>query len=166
MTTQQFSPVHENRIRPDIRAFLEYHILEELTLREACRRAGLPYHKNISQHKSSKAGKAYVAQLKRRRRVIAEFGVDEPCLARLLEIRDEALKAGSHIAATRAHELCLRVAANSDRKWAGGKKEVAQMTREEMLAEIQEIKLKARGEIIDTAEDPLVAELRESMGAD
>ena len=164
MTTQQSDQVHENRIRPDIRAFLEYHILEELMLREACRRAGLPYHKNISQHKSSKAGKAYVAQLKRRRKVIVEFGVDEPSLATLIEIRDEALKNGSHIAATRAHELCVRVASNSDKKRTGNHKAVDVMTREEMIAELQEIKLKADGKGIEVEESPLVTELRESMG--
>ena len=164
MTTQQFSPVHENRIRPDIRAFLEYHILEELTLWEACRRAGLPYHKNISQHKSSKAGKAYVAQLKRRRKVIVEFGVDEPSMATLMELRDTARKAGSFVAAVRAHELCVRIAENSDKKRTGNHKAVDVMSREEMLAEIQEIKLKADGKGIEAEESPLVTELRESMG--
>ncbi|MFC1491977.1 hypothetical protein ACFLQ0_05280, partial [Nitrospinota bacterium] len=107
MTIQQFDPVREGRIRADIRAMLEYHILEDLPLREACRRAGLPYHKNVSQHKFSKVGQAFVTQLKRRRRVIEEFGVDVPALVVLLEIRDVALKSGSHIAATRAHELCI-----------------------------------------------------------
>jgi predicted RNase H-like nuclease (RuvC/YqgF family) len=120
---------------------LEIHVLEALPLREACRRVGLPYHKNVSQHKSSKSGKAYVTQLKRRRKVIEEFGADIPSLARLIEIRDMALLAESYTAATRAHELCVREAskANSDRKRTGAEKEVAQMTREEMLAEIQEI---------------------------
>jgi hypothetical protein len=164
MSTQQSDLFCENRIRPDIRATLEYHILEELPLREACRRAGLPYHKNVSQHKTSKAGRAYVAQLKRRRRVIVEFGVDDPSLATLIEIRDEALKNGSHIAATRAHELCIRVAANSNRRWAGGRKDVDKMTREEIIAEIREIKLKADGKGFDVSEDLEVTELRESLG--
>ncbi len=66
MTTQLYNLVHENRIRPDIRAMLEYHILEDLPLKAACQAAGLPYHKNVSQHKFSKVGMAYVAQLKRR----------------------------------------------------------------------------------------------------
>ena len=164
MTTQQSDQVHENRIRSDIKLMLEYHILEALPLREACRRAGLPYHKNISQHKSSKAGKAYVAQLKRRRRVIAEFGVDEPCLATLMELRDTARKAGSFVAAVRAHELCVRVASNSDKKRTGSRKAVDVMSREEMIAELQEIKLKADGKGIEVEESPLVTELRESVG--
>jgi len=164
MTTQLHDQVHENRIRSDIKLMLEYHILEALPLREACRRAGLPYHKNISQHKSSKAGKAYVAQLKRRRRVIAEFGVDEPCLATLMELRDTARKAGSFVAAVRAEELCLKAAANSDKKRTGNRKAVDVMSREEMISELQELELRARGDIVDTTEDPLVAELRESMG--
>ena len=164
MTTQQSDLFCENRIRPDIRAFLEYHILEELTLREACRRADLPYHKNVSQHKFSKAGRAYVAQLNRRRRVIEEFGVDEPCLATLIEIRDEAFKSGSYVAAGRAHELCIRVAGNSDRKWTGDKKEVDKMTRVEMLAEFSALKLKADGKPLDVDEDVRNAAFRESLG--
>ncbi len=164
MTTQQLIPVHENRIRDDIRAMLECHILEDLPLKEACRRSGLKYTKNVSQAKTTKAGKAYVAQLKRRRKVIEEFDVDEISLARLIEIRDEAFKSGSYVAAGRAHELCLRVAANSDRKWTGGRKAVDVMTRAEMLAEIQEFNLRADGKIIDTAEDLEVAALRESLG--
>jgi hypothetical protein len=164
MTTQQSDQVHENRIRSDIRAFLEYHILEELSLKAACEAAGLPYHKNVSQHKSSKAGKAYVAQLKRRRKVIVEFGVDEPSMATLMELRDTARKAGSFVAAVRAHELCVRVAANSDKKRTGNHKAVDVMTREEMIAELQEIKLKADGKGIEVEESPLVTELRESMG--
>jgi len=52
MTTQT-SPLSPSRIRPDIRAMLEYHILEELPLREACRRAGLKYTKNSSQRTES-----------------------------------------------------------------------------------------------------------------
>ena len=82
MTTQQFDHVGEIRIRSDIKEMLEIHVLEALPLREACRRVGLPYHKNVSQHKSSKSGKAYVTQLKRRRKVIEEFGADIPSLAR------------------------------------------------------------------------------------
>ncbi|MBT4095143.1 MAG: hypothetical protein HOE85_14350 [Nitrospinaceae bacterium] len=165
MTTQQLDPFYENRIRPDIKEMLEYHILEGLPLKEACRRAGLPYHKNVSQHKFSKAGRAYVAQLKRRRRVIVEYGVDEPCLATLIEIRDEALKNGSHVAAVRAEELCLRAAkeAKADGKGVGGKKDVDEMTRAEMLAEIQEIKLKADGKDFDLVEDPRDAEFWESV---
>jgi hypothetical protein len=165
MTIQQSDQVHENRIRDDIKLMLEYHILEALPLREACRRAGVRYTKNASQAKFTKAGRAFVTQLMRRRRVLQEFDVDEPCLARMLEIRDEALKAGSHIAAVRAHELCVRVAANSDKKRTGNRKAVDVMTREEMIAELQELELRARGDIVDTTEDPLVAELRESMGA-
>jgi len=164
MTTQLHDHVHENRIRSDIKLMLEYQILEALPLREACRRAGLPYHKNISQHKSSKAGKAYVAQLKRRRKVIVEFGVDEPSMATLMELRDTARKAGSFVAAVRAHELCVRIAENSDKKRTGNHKAVDVMSREEMLAEIQEIKLKADGKGIEAEESPLVTELRESMG--
>jgi hypothetical protein len=166
MSTQLYNPVHENRIRPDIKEFLEYHILEELPLKVACLKAGLPYHKNVSQHKSSKVGRAFVAQLKRRRRVIVEFDVDEPCLATLIEIRDEAFKSGSYVAAGRAHELCLKTAAKAiaDGKGIGSKKEVDKMTRAEMLAEIREIKLKANGEITDSAEDLEVTELRESLG--
>jgi hypothetical protein len=165
MTTQQLDPVHENRIRPDIRAFLEYHILEELSLKAACQAAGLLYHKNVSQHKFSKAGKAYVAQLKRRRRVIVEFGVDEPSLVVLLEIRDKALESGSHIAATKAHELCLKATAKAiaEGKGIGSKKEVDKMTREEIIAEIQEIKLKADGKDFDLVEDPRDAEFWESV---
>ena len=164
MTTQQYIPVHENRIRDDIRAMLEYHILEELSLREACRRAGLPYHKNVSQHKFSKAGRAYVAQLKRHRKVIVEFGVDEPCLATLIEIRDEAFKSGSYVAATRAHELCIRVATNSNKKWTGDKKEVDEMTRAEIIAEIQEFNLRAGRKGFEVGEDLEVTQLRESLG--
>jgi hypothetical protein len=165
MTTQS-STLNSSRIRPDIRAMLEYHILDELSLREACRRAGLPYHKNVSQHKTSKAGRAYVTQLKRRRRVILEFGVDDLALATLMEIRDGALKNGSHIAATRAHELCVREAAKAkaEGKGVGGKKDVDKMTRAEMIAEIQEINLKADGQSFDVDEDLEVMELRESLG--
>lgn len=129
MTTQQLDYVGGNRIRPDIRVMLEYHVLEALPLREACRRAGLPYHKNVSQHKFTKVGKAYIACLKRRRRVIEEFGLDLPCLVELIELRDAALMAGSHIAGVRAHKLCIRVAGNSVRKRRGGKKEVDKMSR-------------------------------------
>jgi len=165
MTTQQFSPVHENRIRSDIRTMLEIHVLEALPLREACRRAGVRYTKNASQAKFTKSGKTYVAQLKRRRKVIVEFGVDEPSMTTLMELRDTARKAGSFVAAVRAHELCVRVASNSDKKRTGNHKAVDVMTREEMIAELQELELRARGDIVDTTEDPLVAELRESMGA-
>ena len=165
MTTQS-STLNSSRIRPDIRAMLEYHILEELPLKAACRLAGLPYHKNVSQHKFSKAGKSYVAQLKRRRRVIVEFGVDEPSLATLIEIRDEALKHSSHIAATRAHELCLKAAAKAiaDGKGIGIKKAVEEMTRAEMLAEMQEIKLKADGKDFEVTQDPRDAAFWESIG--
>ena len=164
MTTQLYNPVHEIRIRGDIRAMLEYHILEELSLREACRRAGLKYTKNASQHKFSKASKAYVAQLKRRRRVIVEFGVDEPCLATLLELRDLALKAGSFTAASKATVLCIRVAGNSDRKWEGAEKEISEMSRAEVMAKISQLTLKANGRTPEYTEDPLITELRESLG--
>ena len=164
MTTQQFSPVHENRIRSDIRTMLEIHVLEALPLREACRRAGVRYTKNASQAKFTKSGKTYVAQLKRRRKVIVEFGVDEPSMTTLMELRDTARKAGSFVAAVRAHELCVRVASNSDKKRTGNHKAVDVMTREEMIAELQEIKLKADGKGIEVEESPLVTELRESMG--
>jgi hypothetical protein len=165
MTTQLHDQVHENRIRDDIKEMLEIHVLEALPLREACRRAGVRYTKNASQAKFTKSGKAYVAQLKRRRKVIVEFGVDEPSMATLMELRDTARKAGSFVAAVRAHELCVRVASNSDKKRTGNHKAVDVMSREEMLAEIQELELRARGDIVDTTEDPLVAELRESMRA-
>ena len=104
MTAQTSHPVHENRIRPDIRSMLEIHILEALPLREACRRAGVRYTKNASQAKFTKSGKAYVEELRRRRKVVLEFGVDEPCLATLMELRDTARKAGSFVASVRAHE--------------------------------------------------------------
>ena len=84
-------------------------------------------------------------------------------MATLMELRDTARKAGSFVAAVRAHELCVRVAANSDKKRTGNRKAVDVMTREEMIAELQELELRARGDIVDTTEDPLVAELRESM---
>lgn len=90
-------------------------------------------------------------QFNRRCRVLKEFDVGEPSLVVLLEIRDNALESRSHIAATKVHELCLRVSANSDRKWAGGRKAVDEMTRAEMLAEIQEIKLKADGKGFDVS---------------
>jgi hypothetical protein len=144
---------------------LEYHILEELPLKAACEMASLPYNKNVSQHKFSKSGKAFVSQLKRRRRVIVEFGVDEPSLATLIEIRDEALNNGSYVAAARAHELCIRVAGNSDRKWTGGRKDINEMTREEMLAEIQEFNLRAGGKGFDVDEDPRDAAFEESISS-
>jgi len=164
MTTQT-RPLSSSRIRPDIRRMLAVHILEELPLREACRRAGLPYHKNVSKHKFSKAGRAYVAHLKRRRRVIVEFGADIPSLARLIEIRDQALEAGSHVAAVRAQELCLKAAtkAKADGKEVGRRKDPDDMTREEILAEIKEIKLKANGKGFDAAEDLEVTALRKSL---
>jgi hypothetical protein len=164
MTTQLHDQVHENRIRDDIKEMLEIHVLEALPLREACRRAGVRYTKNASQAKFTKSGKTYVAQLKRRRKVIVEFGVDEPSMATLMELRDTARKAGSFVAAVRAHELCVRVAANSDKKRTGNHKAVDVMSREEMIAEIQEIKLKADGKSFEVEESPLVTELRESMG--
>jgi hypothetical protein len=166
LTTLQFNPIHENRIRPDIRAMLEYHILEDLPLKEACRRAGLKYTKNSSQAKSTKAGRAYVAQLKRRRRVIVEFGVDDPSLVSLIEIRDMALNAGSYVAAGKAQELCIRVAtkAKADGKEVGSRKEVDEMTRAEIIEELRGIKLKADGKGFEVDEDLEVTELRESMG--
>jgi hypothetical protein len=164
MNIQQYVSVHENRIRPDIRAMLEYHILEALPLRAACLAAGLPYHKNVSQHKFSKAGRAYVTQLKRRRKVILEFGIDELALARLIELRDQALEAGSHVAALRAHELCLKAAAKAkaDGKEVGGKKDIDRMSRAEVLAEIQEIKSRVDGKSFEIDIDPQDVEYLES----
>ena len=166
MTTQQLGPVGENRIRPDIRNMLEVHILEDLSLRAACQKAGLRYTKNASQAKCTRSGRAYVEQLKRRRKVIVEFGVDEPCLATLIELRDAALKAGSHIAGVRVHQLCIRVAdnAHSVRERAGSKRDPNDMSREEIIAEMQEIKSRAGGMNVDITEDPRDTAFWESMG--
>jgi len=166
MTTQQSDLFCENRIRPDIRAMLEYHVLEDLPLRAACEKAGLPYQRHVSQHKFSKAGKAYIAQLKQRRRVIVEFGIDEPSLVALLKIRDESHKAGSYVAAVRAHELCLQAVekAKMGENEMSGKKNVKDMTREEMLAEFSALKLKADGKGFEVDEDPRDAAFWESVG--
>ena len=155
-----------SRIRPDIKNFLEAHVLGGLSLRAACQEAGLPYHKNVSQHKFTKVGQAFVEQLRRRRRVIEEFGADIPSLARLIEIRDMALKSNSFVAAVRASELCIRVAskANSDKKQTGDEKEISEMSREELLAEISQITLKAGGEVIENEDDEIEETYKELMG--
>ena len=166
MTTRDFDLFCEKRIRPDIRRMIEIHILEDLPLRTACEKAGLPYHKNVSQHKSSKAGKAYVSRLMGRRRVIEEFGVDEPSLVRLLEIRDESQRAGSYVASVRAQELCLKAAAKAiaEGRGTGGKKEADKMSRAELIEELRGLKLKAGGKGFEVDIDPQDVEYLESMG--
>jgi hypothetical protein len=165
MTTRDLDLFCEKRIRPDIRRMIEVHILENLPLKAACEKAGLPYQRHVSQHKFSKAGKAYIAILKQRRRVILEFGIDETSLVALLKIRDESLVAGSYVAAVRAHELCLQTAekAKMDRREMSGKKNVNDMTREEMLAELSALKLKAGGKPFEKTKDPRDAAFWESV---
>jgi hypothetical protein len=164
MTTRT-NLMNPNRIRSDIRAMLEYHILEALPLKAACEKAGLPYNKNVSQHKGTLVGQAYIKQLKRRRRVIEEFGVDVPALVGLIELRDKALNAGSHVAAVRAQELCMKAAvkATGDRLKAGAKHGTTDMTKEEIIARLAEIQMEATGESLDMPEDSTDSEFWESV---
>jgi hypothetical protein len=164
MTTRT-NLMNPNRIRSDIRAMLEYHILEALPLKAACEKAGLPYNKNVSQHKGTLVGQAYIKQLKRRRRVIEEFGVDVPALVGLIELRDKALNAASHVAAVRAQELCMKAAVNAkgDRLKAGTKHGKTDMSKDEIINRLSKIQMKATGESLAMPEDSVDSEFWESM---
>jgi|GEM_PF-6649411 len=165
VVTTQSNLLSPNHIRPDIRAMLEFHVLEDLPLKAACEKAGLPYNKNVSQHKGTLVGQAYIEQLKRRRRVIEEFNVDVPALVGLIELRDKALNAGSHVAAVRAQELCMKAAvkATGDRLKAGAKHGTTDMTKEEIIARLAEIQMEATGESLDMPEDSTDSEFWESV---
>jgi hypothetical protein len=145
------------QLEPEIRRALEYYYLEGHSLKKSYELAGIGHKFNKGNayvSKGSKFSKVYIEHLVDRQLVISEFGVDEPKAVELVKMRDAAFRAGDIVPALRAHELILKLVSRlgpvgGDRDNGSKRKEASQMTREEIIARLDEIQMAVTGEPAD-----------------
>ena len=145
------------QLEPEIRRALEYYHLDGHSLKKSYELAGIGHRFNKGNayvSKSSKFSKAFIEHLMDRQLVIREFGLDEHKAVELVKMRDAAFRAGDITPAIRAHELILKLISRlglggGDRDNESNRKETSQMTREKLIARLDEIQMAVTGELAD-----------------
>jgi len=147
------------------RKVLEGMYLGGMSLKQACENAGVKYYTSKSTITRSELARAYIEHLLERADVIREFKVDDLALVELVKIRNAAHALGQEGAATRAHEICMKAVGrlSKEEKPPDPLKDVSEMSREEMLAELNQLKLKADGQPLVSTEASVASEKEELL---
>ncbi len=154
-------------IDPQEKILLEELYLNGLSLRRACKKAGIVYTDNSYRYARRTRNQAFIKNLIERQKIIAEFGVDDPMIVSLIRIRDLAEAAGQTPSAVRAHEIAMksvgRLKADEQRP-ENEEKDIDSMSRDEVMDEIVAITSKAGIKVVDKHEVGLEEETEALRG--
>ena len=147
---------------------LEYLYLHGMSLKQAAEKSGMVYNSNSGIVRKKQRNQAYITHLIERQKIFSEFGVDDPMIVQLVKIRDTAHMAGQGGAAVRAHEICMKSVGRlkaDEKKPEGDAKPVDDMSREEVIAEIQELTSKAGLQLAESKDENLEVQTEELKAA-